>query len=119
MGAEYLSKIEAGALSATLAAAEASGSWDPALVRTRASLEGAQWILDGEKFFVPHADTADMLFVIARSTAGPSLFAVEAAAPGWTVSRDGSHRPHAPAGAGAAPPGARRADRESRARAAG
>jgi alkylation response protein AidB-like acyl-CoA dehydrogenase len=85
-GAEYLSKIEVGALSATLAAAEASGSWDPALVRTRATLEGPQWLLDGEKYFVPHADTADVLLVIARSTAGPSLFAVEASAPGWTVS---------------------------------
>jgi len=85
-GAEYLSKIEAGALSATLAAAEASGSWDPALVRTRASLEGSQWVLEGEKYFVPHADTADVLFVVARSTAGPSLFAVEAAAPELTVS---------------------------------
>ena len=85
-GAEYLSKIEAGALSATLAAAEGSGSWDPALVRTRATLEGPQWVLDGEKFFVPHAESADILFVVARSTAGPSLFAVEAAAQGWTVS---------------------------------
>ena len=84
-GAELLSKIEAGALSATLAAAEASGSWDPALVRTRASLEGSQWFLEGEKYFVPHADTASVLLVVARSTAGPSLFAVEAAAPGLTV----------------------------------
>jgi len=85
-GAELLSKIEAGALSATLAAAEASGSWDPALVRTRATLTGSQWLLDGEKYFVPHADTADVLLVVARSTAGPSLFAVEAAAAGLTLS---------------------------------
>ena len=86
VGAELLSKIEAGALSATLAAAEASGSWDPALVRTRASLDGSQWFLSGEKYFVPHADTASVLLVIARSTAGPSLFAVEGAAAGLTVS---------------------------------
>ncbi|RHW24007.1 hypothetical protein D0Z08_26840 [Nocardioides immobilis] len=85
-GAELLSKIEAGALSATLAAAEASGSWDPALVRTRATLTGSQWLLEGEKYFVPHADTADVLLVVARSTAGPSLFAVEAAAAGLTLS---------------------------------
>jgi alkylation response protein AidB-like acyl-CoA dehydrogenase len=85
-GAEYLSKIEAGSLTATLAAAEAPGSWDPALVRTRASLEGSQWFLEGEKYFVPDADSADVLFVVARSAAGPSLFAVEAAAPGLTVS---------------------------------
>jgi alkylation response protein AidB-like acyl-CoA dehydrogenase len=85
-GARYHAKIEAGALSATLAAAEASGSWDPALVRTRASFHESRWLLDGEKLFVPHANTADMLFVIARSTAGPSLFAVDKAAPGVAVS---------------------------------
>jgi len=86
LGLEYLSKIEAGALSVTLAAAEASGSWDPALVAARATLEGPQWILDGEKFFVPHADTADVLLVIARSIAGPSLFAVDRSAGGVHIS---------------------------------
>jgi alkylation response protein AidB-like acyl-CoA dehydrogenase len=84
-GAEYLAKIQVGALAATLAAAEASGSWDPALVRTRAVPDRSHWTLDGEKQFVPHADTADLLLVIARSTAGPSLFAVERAAAGLTV----------------------------------
>jgi alkylation response protein AidB-like acyl-CoA dehydrogenase len=84
-GAEYLAKIQVDALAATLAAAEASGSWDPALVRTRAVPNGSQWTLDGEKLFVPHADTADLILVIARSTAGPSLFAVERAAAGLTI----------------------------------
>jgi alkylation response protein AidB-like acyl-CoA dehydrogenase len=84
-GAEYLAKIQVGALAATLGAAEASGSWDPALVRTRAVPDGSRWILDGEKLYVPHADTADLLLVIARSIAGPSLFAVERAAAGVTV----------------------------------
>jgi alkylation response protein AidB-like acyl-CoA dehydrogenase len=84
-GAAYLAKIEAGALSATLAAAESSGSWDPALVRTRARRAADGWVLDGEKLFVPHADTSDVLFVVARSTAGPSLYAVDAGAPGLTA----------------------------------
>jgi alkylation response protein AidB-like acyl-CoA dehydrogenase len=84
-GAEYLARIQVGALAATLAAAEASGSWDPALVRTRAVPNGSRWTLDGEKLFVPHADTADLLLVIARSTAGPSLFAVDRAAAGLTI----------------------------------
>ena len=86
LGREYLTKIDAGVLTATVAAAEASGSWDPALVATRATVEGSQWILEGEKFFVPHADTADVLLVIARSTAGPSLFAVDGSADGVDVS---------------------------------
>jgi alkylation response protein AidB-like acyl-CoA dehydrogenase len=84
-GAEYLAKIQVGALAATLAAAEASGSWDPALVRTRAVPDGSRWTLDGEKLFVPHADSADLLLVIARSNAGPSLFAVERAAAGLAL----------------------------------
>jgi hypothetical protein len=84
-GAAYLAKIEAGALSATVGAAEASGSWDPALVRARAHRGADGWVLDGEKLFVPHAETSDVLFVIARSTAGPSLYAVDSGAPGLVV----------------------------------
>lgn len=82
---EYADQIAAGTISATLAAAEQTGSWDPALVKTRAVETADGWQLTGLKQFVPAADTADVVFVIARSTAGPSLFAVTKSAPGVTV----------------------------------
>lgn len=80
--ARYIKAIEAGEITATLAVAEQSGSWDPALLRTKAVHTQRDWRLSGFKTFVPGADTADIYFVIARSTAGPSLFAVERHAPG-------------------------------------
>ena len=82
---EYADQIAAGTISATLAAAEQTGSWDPALVRTRAVETPEGWQLTGLKQFVPAAEAADVIFVIARSIAGPSLFAVAKSAPGVTV----------------------------------
>ena len=83
--AEYTKAIESGSISATLAAAEQSGSWDPALVRTKAVRGTGGWQLSGAKLFVPSAEDADVLLVMARSIAGPSLFAVERSAPGLQV----------------------------------
>jgi alkylation response protein AidB-like acyl-CoA dehydrogenase len=82
---EYAEKLQSGTISATLAAAEQTGSWDPALVKTRAVQTDDDWRLSGIKQFVPAADHADVFFVIARSTAGPSLFAVVGSAPGLSV----------------------------------
>jgi alkylation response protein AidB-like acyl-CoA dehydrogenase len=82
---EYADQIAAGTLSATLAAAEQTGSWDPALVKTRAVETPGGWQLTGLKQFVPAAEDADVVFVIARSTAGPSLFAIKTSAPGVEV----------------------------------
>lgn len=82
---DYADQIAAGVISATLAAAEQTGSWDPALVKTRAAQTPDGWQLTGVKQFVPGGQDADMIFVIARSTAGPSLFAVAKSAPGVEV----------------------------------
>lgn len=82
---EFAERLEKGAISATLAVAEQSGSWDPALVRTKAAPGPDGWQITGLKQFVPAADSADIYFVIARSLAGPSLFGVYRSAPGLEV----------------------------------
>ncbi|MFI7670714.1 acyl-CoA dehydrogenase family protein [Nocardia sp. NPDC049526] len=69
----------------TLAAAEKSGSWDPALVRTRATASTDGWQLTGEKWFVPGAEAARTIFVVARNIGGPSLYLVDRNAPGITI----------------------------------
>ncbi|WP_405136547.1 acyl-CoA dehydrogenase family protein [Nocardia sp. NBC_01388] len=69
----------------TLAAAEKTGSWDSALVRTRATAAGTGWRLTGEKWFVPGAAAAANLFVIARNIGGPSLYLVDPHAVGVTI----------------------------------
>lgn len=85
VAADYADRLRSGDLVGALAAAEQTGSWDPSLVRTRAEFDAEQWRLSGEKKYVPAADTADVVFVIARSIAGPSLFAVQAGAEGLSI----------------------------------
>jgi alkylation response protein AidB-like acyl-CoA dehydrogenase len=78
----YLPGIAAGQITATLAAAEGNASWDPAMVSARAERTPQGWVLTGKKSFVIDGATADLVLAVARSTAGPSLFAVERGAPG-------------------------------------
>lgn len=85
LAGDYARQLVAGELTATLAAAEQTGSWDPVLVKTRATTSENGWRLDGVKQFVPAADTADLIMVIGRSVAGPSVFAVHRSAPGVKV----------------------------------
>ena len=103
--ARYLPGIATGRTIATLAAAEGGASWDPAMVAARAErvtaeseeAEGEEaeseeglgerpgagaWLLTGTKSFVLDGAIADLVLVVARSTAGPSLFAVGRGAPG-------------------------------------
>jgi alkylation response protein AidB-like acyl-CoA dehydrogenase len=82
--ARYLPGIAAGQTIATLAAAEGNASWDPAMVATRAQrvTGGGGWALTGEKRFVIDGASSDLVLVVARSTAGPALFAVERGVPG-------------------------------------
>jgi alkylation response protein AidB-like acyl-CoA dehydrogenase len=90
--ARYLPGIAAGRTTATLAAAEGNASWDPAMVSARAERTPAgrasggwapgEWALSGKKSFVLDGAIADLVLVVARSTAGPGLFAVDRGAPG-------------------------------------
>jgi alkylation response protein AidB-like acyl-CoA dehydrogenase len=56
---------------------------DPAAEpRIRAERDGSTWVLTGTTDWVLHADSADVVVCAARSSAGMSLFAIEAGAPG-------------------------------------
>jgi alkylation response protein AidB-like acyl-CoA dehydrogenase len=86
--ATYLPGIADGATTAALAVAERTGAWDPVQIETRALRRGdgtAGWELTGTKSFVIDGASADLLLVIARTTAGPSLFAVDRGAAGLTA----------------------------------
>jgi alkylation response protein AidB-like acyl-CoA dehydrogenase len=50
--------------------------------QTIATLAAAGWVLTGKKRFVIDGAIADLVLVVARSTAGPALFAVDRGAPG-------------------------------------
>ena len=64
---EALGAIASGDARATLALTENSGRWDAAGVNLAAKQEGGGWRLDGVKVFVPDAQTADYMVVVART----------------------------------------------------
>ena len=86
-------QVAAGDLLLAFAQAESQSRYDLADVATTARRDGDGWVLDGAKRAVLHGDTADKLFVTARTagerrdTQGIGLFLVDAAAAG--VSRRG------------------------------
>jgi len=70
---------------------EPSGGSDPAnAIQTRAVKQGDQWVLNGTKMFISHADVAEWGVVFARSDrakgrGGISAFIVEKGTPGFTA----------------------------------
>ena len=83
----WLPRIADGSLTATLAVAEDSGSWDLAEVAATAQPAGHGWAVTGTKLFVIDGHTADLLLVVARAPDGPGLFAVERGAVGVESAR--------------------------------
>jgi len=85
--ARWLPGIADGSLTATLAVAEDSGSWDLAEVAAAAEPAGDGWAVTGTKLFVIDGHTADLLLVVARSPDGPGVFAIERGAAGVESAR--------------------------------
>ena len=84
--AKYLPKIADGSAIHTYALTEASGRWDPAGVEMKAAASGSDFVLNGTKLFVPDANVADYLNVIALKPDGHrALFIVPRDQPGITV----------------------------------
>jgi alkylation response protein AidB-like acyl-CoA dehydrogenase len=81
---DFLPRIAAGEVIATLALTEDTGRWDLDGVTLAATGKGGDWKLDGHKMFVIDGHTADLILVAARTGKGLSLFAVEADATGLT-----------------------------------
>ncbi|MCU1616278.1 MAG: putative acyl-CoA dehydrogenase [Frankiales bacterium] len=82
--ATHLPAIGAGTTTATLAVAEADGSWRTDRPATTAVRAGSGWTLSGTKQLVVDGATADVVLVVAGTDAGPGLFAVAGDDPGLT-----------------------------------
>lgn len=78
-------RISAGELIAAVAYAEDGSARPPEHPATSAGAIGGAWHLTGYKHFVLDAAAADVLYVLAGTDAGPSVFAVEGGAPGLDV----------------------------------
>ena len=90
---DLLPKVASGDLILTLALAEAGGDYDAGGIALAARPRGRDFVLTGEKLFVPDAHVADCIIVAARTTEGGapaegvSLFLVDGKQPGVTVSQ--------------------------------
>jgi alkylation response protein AidB-like acyl-CoA dehydrogenase len=81
-----------GELVTAIAMTEPSGGSDLAALRTTATRDGSDWILNGSKTFITNGSTADLVIVAARTSPGSgskgiSLFGVERGTPGFVPGR--------------------------------
>jgi alkylation response protein AidB-like acyl-CoA dehydrogenase len=80
--AEYLPKIASGEKIFTLALTEPSASYDADGIETKAVAEGDNYVISGTKLFVPDANVADYMLVVAKTDQGFTLFIVDAKSQG-------------------------------------
>jgi alkylation response protein AidB-like acyl-CoA dehydrogenase len=97
---EYLSKVCTGELKITVALIEVDGTYDATSIDTTAKAKEDGYILNGTKLFVPDANVADYMLVVARTKKssnpgdGITIFLVDAKSPGIkctllkTIARD-------------------------------
>lgn len=79
---QFLPKIAAGEIMATVALTEPSSRPDEAGIQVQAGKEDGDWTISGTKLFVPDAHVADWLICAGRAPAGVTLFLVEIKSPG-------------------------------------
>jgi alkylation response protein AidB-like acyl-CoA dehydrogenase len=84
----YLAPLARGEKLAAWGLTEASAGSDAAAMRTTAVREGACWVLNGSKQFITHAQSGDVMVVMAvtaraKGNRGISAFIVERGTPGF------------------------------------
>ncbi len=85
---EYLPKIAGGEAIFTLALTESSARYDAAAIKFSATADKDAYFLNGTKLFVPDANVADYMLVVARTSSGAepedgiSIFIVDTKSPG-------------------------------------
>lgn len=90
---KYLPAIASGDCLVAIAMTEPNVGSDIAALRTRATRDGGEWVIDGAKTFITNGVNADLYVVAARTdqsakpSRGVSLFLVEKNTPGFKVER--------------------------------
>ncbi|MCW0190700.1 MAG: acyl-CoA dehydrogenase family protein [Rhodococcus sp.] len=89
--AQWLERIASGDVVASFALTEPGAGSNPAGLRTKAVLDGSEWVIDGNKRFITNAPLAQLFVVFARTrpadsdSPGIAVFLVPADTPGVTV----------------------------------
>lgn len=90
--AKWLPKIVSGEIVLAIAMTEPGTGSDLQGIRTRARLEGDEWVINGQKTFISNGQTADLVLVVCRTSdngsRGISLIAVEGDRAGFTRGRN-------------------------------
>lgn len=89
---KYLDPYARGELRSCMAISEPGAGGDPASMRTNATREGDEWVINGRKIWVSFAGEADFAIVMAttdreKGAKGISAFLVEKGTPGFQVYR--------------------------------
>jgi alkylation response protein AidB-like acyl-CoA dehydrogenase len=89
-GSEYLKKkylvpLAEGKLIGAFALTETLAGSDSFNLRTRAHLDGNEWVVNGEKLWITNGSIADVISVFARTEKGISGYVVETNLPGFSA----------------------------------
>ncbi len=80
---KYLMPLAKGEKIGAFCLTEAQAGSDSFNVKTRARLEGNEWVINGEKLWITNGGLADIVSVFARTEKGVSAFIVETSTPGY------------------------------------
>ena len=88
----YLPRLARGEMLGSWGLTEPGSGSDAAALRTRAELNGNQWVLNGEKAFITNASVGRVAVVMARTDPekgpkGISAFVIEKGTPGFTAGK--------------------------------
>ena len=82
---EFLTPLATGEKIAAFCLTEAQAGSDSFHLKTKAELDGNEWVINGEKLWITNGAIASTLSVFARTEKGISAFVVDADTPGFTV----------------------------------
>ena len=90
---KYMQPDIEGRMVSAIAISEPGAGGDPAGMKTRAVLEGEQWVLNGRKIWISNARAADFIIVMARigndqRQGGITSFIVEKGTAGFIIERE-------------------------------
>lgn len=82
---KYLTPLAKGEKIGAFCLTEAQAGSDSFNVRTRANLDGNEWVINGEKLWITNGGIADIVSVFARTDKGVSAFIVETDCEGFNA----------------------------------
>ena len=80
---KFLAPLAKGEKIGAFCLTEAQAGSDSFNVKTRAQLDGNEWVINGEKLWITNGGIADIVSVFARTEKGVSAFIVETNTPGY------------------------------------